>query len=137
MMVLGFVEPDANDRLGEKRELALMDVGRITGGPAFVSEGPGYIGRSGQPVPLRLSKTGEPEWRRVVAEVTPAEVRVPARKGLQSTSANAIAERRRQMATSLTVPMTPLPDWSPRMPVGIWCRGSKVSVRNVTIESLK
>jgi hypothetical protein len=30
-----------------------------------------------------------------------------------------------------------LPDWSPRMPVGIWCRASAVSVRNVTIEALK
>jgi serine/threonine protein kinase len=141
MMLLGFVEPDADDRPGDKRELALMDIWRVTGGAAFVAPEPGQSLRSVRPVPLAPSKTGKPEWRKLVAEVTPAEIRVPARKGLQSTSAAAIAERRQilqaQLATSLKVPIAPLPDWSPRMPVGIWCRGSKVSVRNVTIEALK
>jgi len=30
-----------------------------------------------------------------------------------------------------------LPAWSPRMPIGIWSYGSKVSIRNVTIQALK
>jgi serine/threonine protein kinase len=141
MMFLGFVEPDAEDAPGEKRELALMDVGWITGGPAFVGPRDLFTVRGVRPVPLTRSRSGEPEWRHVVAEMTPAGMRVPGPKGLQMTEATAIGERRRllnsRIAAAQTVPMASLQDWSPRMALGVWCRGSKISVRNVIIEPLK
>jgi len=83
----------------------------------------------------------------VVVEVTPEGVRVPGKQPgvLQMTDAGAIAKRRMgsdDSGPSLRARVAPragpvtLPDWSPRMPLGIWSYGSQVLVRNVTIQAL-
>jgi hypothetical protein len=83
----------------------------------------------------------------VSIDVTPAGVWVPGRGQRVLADAAGIAERRNgprePSATSIrdsvlrTAGPVTLPDWSPRMPLGIWCRKSWVAVRNVTIQALK
>jgi hypothetical protein len=89
--------------------------------------------------PLGRAVAGGPLWRKVFAEVSPAGVRVPGRVGLQLADPAAIADARARLQPAVIPRAGPVvfPDWSPRMPVGIWCRGSWVYVRNVTIEAIK
>jgi hypothetical protein len=76
-----------------------------------------------------------PQSRRLSVDVTPAGVTVRGPNGQrQMADAADIASRRDQLAQ--TAGPVALPAWSPRMPLGIWCRGSWVAVRNVTIERL-
>jgi hypothetical protein len=144
-MVFAFQEFDPAD---VRRELQLMDVGLVT----MPDLTPWPVVPTYREVPsaplARLNPAG-PGWRRVSVEVSPAGVRVPGRGGRTELADPAgIALRRNgpvewpadcirdQVARSAAGPVT-LPDWSPRMPLGIWCRGSWVAVRNVTIQALK
>jgi hypothetical protein len=142
-MVFAFQEFDPAD-VG--RALQLMDVGLVTL-PDLTPLAPGTQ-RGVRPAPLARLNPGGPGWRRVSVEVSPAGVRVPGRGGrTELADPPGIARRRngpvdptdaciRDQVARSAGPVT-LPDWSPRMPLGIWCSGSWVAVRNVTIQALK
>jgi hypothetical protein len=133
MMVLAFTEPEKGDPPGTKRELELQDRAGVARGPGFAPRSFSNY-RSVPPLPLRVSESGEPAVRKVVAEVTPAGVRITTRGGPHLSDPAAIRDRRAKLAKLAAV--APLPEWSPRMPIGIWCRASTVSIRNVTITAL-
>jgi hypothetical protein len=139
MMVLGFTEPSPTDRPKAKRELALRDVGGLTG-PPWLQPRSFFATRGVPPVPLKPDESGEPQWRHVFAVVTRDGLRIPGRDEWQPVHRDTILEGRNELqgrlATGPSAPLAPLPDWSPRMPLGIWCRSSWVSIRNVTIEAL-
>jgi hypothetical protein len=110
----------------------------------FKPEGSFKILRQGASARLPRSKADAEGrvWRKVEATVTPAGVTVMFPKGPpQLTSAVDIAKQRLKLAERISAgllgPVDPLPDWSPRMPLGIWACKSWVYVRNVTIEKLK
>jgi eukaryotic-like serine/threonine-protein kinase len=142
MMPLLFTDYDPGDGPAVRRHLQLMDLGLVSP--------PGLQPRNLETVhgvpAMPLPRDGR-EWRRVAVEVTPAGVRVPGRNGRpQLANVAGIAARRNgplgpnekslaDMLAPTAGPVT-LPDWSPRMPIGIYCRESWVYLRNVTIESL-
>lgn len=138
MMALSFTEPEAADAPGAKRELGLKHLA-LVGAPGFEGRSV-FRERNTPPVPLARAEAGGPLWRDVVAEVTPAGVRVPGRAGLQEIDSAAIGTARVKVHQKDVVPRAgPVapPEWSPRMPLGIWCRGAWVQMRNITIEKLK
>lgn len=137
MMALSFTEPEAADAPGARRELGLKHVA-LEGAPGFEGRNAFRV-RNTPPVPLRRAEAGGPLWRDVVAEVTPAGVRVPGRNGLQEIDPASIAEARANLQNDVLPRSGPVafPEWSPRMPLGIWCRGAWVQMRNITIEKLK
>jgi hypothetical protein len=96
--------------------------------------------------PIRFSGVELPgPWRRIRVEVTPERVRLfwaaspeaPFELLAEHTSAEVdrlFAELNSNVHTQR--PGLHIPDWKPRMPLGIWSRGSAVAVRNVVIEPL-
>ncbi len=87
------------------------------------------------------------EWRWVGAEVTPAGVRALWREkpdGPTTVLAYLPAATVRRFGTQMQDTLgkldpnagVQLPDWHPRMPIGIWCEGSSISIRNVVLEPL-
>jgi len=81
-----------------------------------------------------------PAWQTIVAEVTPDGITVPEHQPIDAATITrmrvTLGQDRNQVGGSRAGPVA-LPDWSPRMPMGIWLNDSKVLVRNVTIEALK
>jgi hypothetical protein len=84
-------------------------------------------------------------WRRVRVEVTPHGVRMywaaSPDAPFELLAEHTVAEVDRlfsELTANLQTqrPGLVIPDWKPRMPVGIWSRGSAVAVRNVVIEPL-
>jgi serine/threonine protein kinase len=86
-------------------------------------------------------------WRRVRVDVSPAGVEVfwatkPDRPlaplaELTAADLNRLYVAARDQAEGKYPGLgLPAPDWHPRMPVGIWCRGAAMSVRNVVVAPL-
>jgi len=146
LMVFRFTEYDPADGQAARRNLELKDVG-VTVPPGLAARNVNEVGD----VPVaRLPWTGAPgpTWRPLSVDVTPAGVWVPGRNGQPQLADTAGIDGRRQgpraggamslrdMLFDTAGPVVP-PAWSPRMPLGIWCRGSAVAVRNVTVQALK
>ncbi|HKB03928.1 MAG TPA: serine/threonine-protein kinase [Gemmataceae bacterium] len=139
-MVLAFTDHDPGDGPKVRRWFELIDCGIV--GPPGLAPG-GALTVRGVPA-ARLPPPG-PQWRTVAVEVTPDGIKVPGPNGQpQLADAAGIATRRngpreagclREYVAPTAGPVE-LPDWSPRMPLGIWCKGSWVYVRNVTIKKL-
>ena len=144
LMVFGFTEYDPGDGPGARRVLELADVGLVAPpglAPRIVPKVRG--------VPVTPLPRSGPGWRRVGIDVTPAGVWVPGRTGPPVLAdAAGIASRRtgprdggalslRDLVADTAAGRVGLPEWTPRMPLGIWCRGSWVAVRNVTVTELK
>lgn len=143
MMVLRFTEYGPGDGPKVVRWLERIDMGG-TRGRDFEPLGSFKIIRQGPTARIRREKPDADGrvWRKVEATVTPAGVLVtfPSGPPQPATSAH-IANQRLKLAQQISAgplgPVGPLPDWSPRMPLGIWASGSSVFVRNVTIEKVK
>ena len=140
LMVFGFTEYDPANA-DARRNLELKDVG-VVAPPGLTARAPSIV-RDVPVAPLPKTVPLGPNWRPLSVDVTPAGVWVPGRNGQpQLADAAGIAGRRLgpraggAMSLRDMVDAAP-PAWSPRMPVGIWCRGSAVAVRNVTIQALK
>jgi hypothetical protein len=103
---------------------------------------PGVIlPKRGNSTPLDPPGADGPPWREIVVDVTPDGFRATCSTGSMVYSAADVARRRGDLqstlANSRAAITAPPPPWAPRMPLGIWCYGSLVSVRNVTIEPLE
>jgi serine/threonine-protein kinase len=89
-------------------------------------------------------------WRRVCVEVTPDGVTTycaldPAdglepidtvAAGRLSTELSSIPPKATFFTTHPEAVPTALPNWQPRMPLGVWCSQGRVAVKNVVIESI-
>jgi hypothetical protein len=126
---------------------------------AMVQLGFGFIGTrpdarddsvtAGVSTPIRFAPAdGLPaKWRRIRIEVTPDGMKTfwaekpdgplaPLAELSPAGMALGTKTDRDSFAAAHPGAMLQLPPWSPRMPLGIWCRGAAVSVRNVVIEPL-
>ena len=143
MMVLRFTEYGPGDGPKVVRWLERIDMGG-TRARDFVPEGSFQIIRQGPAarIPRVKPDADGRVWRKVEATVTPAGVTMTFPNGPpQPATAAHIAAHRLKLAERISSgplgPVDPLPDWSPRMPIGIWASKSLVYVRNVTIEKVK
>lgn len=139
MLVIRFTEYDADNGPQVRRWLESRFVGLSTV-PGFAA---GSLELSRPDVPPAPLSRAQPRGasRKVSARVTPAGIWVPGPNGQQQLiAANSVAdlqtEIRDNFAAGRTGPIDPYPAWSPRMPIGIWCWGSWVSVRNITIRAI-
>ncbi len=139
MIVLRFAEYDPAVNPGPLRALEMVDVGLVMTPASRL--GMLQLNREGPSDPLHRIPGGRP-WRSVHAKVTPNGIwmRVPDGEPQFADTAG-IAERRGKIHRALAVgsaeSIQPFPTWSPRMAIGIWSSGSWVSIRNVTIQSLR
>ena len=137
LMALQFSDFDPDDEPDVRRVIALTDYGLVS--PDWLSA-KNFPMVHGVPVANLDRPAG---WRTISVDVSPAGVKVPGPGGqAQLADVVGINQRRQgpgeniQDKVSQTAGPVVLPAWTPRMPVGIWCRGSWVAVRNVTIERL-
>jgi serine/threonine protein kinase len=140
MMVLKFTEYDPTDGPQIRRWLELIDIGGA-GAPGFAPRSFQILRKVDGSLLERANVIGR-VWRQVEATVSPAGVWVPGQVGkFQLAASDGIAQRRKTVEQKLAAgpagPISPFPEWSPRMPFGIWSAGSWVYVRNVTIEMVK
>ncbi|MBO0698094.1 MAG: hypothetical protein J2P46_06855, partial [Zavarzinella sp.] len=142
MLTWVFTEYDPGDGPGVRQHLKLMHLGIVR--PAGLGPSTAQTARAGVPDTL-LPRAGS-GWRSVIAEVTPDGVFVTGATGRPQLAdragiaahRNGPLEKRKSLKDNLAPTAGPiiLPDWSPRMPIGIYCAGSWVYIRNITIESL-
>jgi serine/threonine-protein kinase len=143
-----FLDPTAKQAGVTKVAAQFRTVCTIPNAAAGPSEPTGGAGK-----PIRFPPAGKlpGEWRRVRVEVTPERVRAfwatepdktPDAKMelLADLSAEDIGRlfqnQRATLDRALPGLGNGLPDWHPRMPIGIWCRGGAVACRNVTVTPL-
>jgi serine/threonine protein kinase len=139
MVVIRFTEYDADSGPQVRRWLEVIYPG-LAVVPGF-AESSFQTSRSDLPGVLLRREPDLPPWRKVSARVTPAGIWVPGKGGQQQRiTAGAIATMQNQIQSNFAAgqigPIEPFPLWSPRMAIGIWCFGSRVSVRNITIAAI-
>jgi hypothetical protein len=138
MTALAFREFDHPAKLSDVRMLEVVEAGYWSG-VGFVPPELRTV-RKSMSVPLRPADGPDPPWRELDVRVTQDGIWVPDAKGNpQLVSSQGIVERWNYLEDLLGARLGglngPIADWSPRKPIGIWVRGSTVSVRNVIIES--
>lgn len=140
MVLMRFTEYDVDSGPQVKRWLDVIYPG-LAVVPGFAES---FFETTRAPLPGALLHRGtdRPVWRKVSARVTPTGIWVPGPKGQeQLLTAGAIANMQKEIqdnfAAGQTGPIAPFPVWSPRMAIGIWCWGSSVSVRNITVTGIK
>jgi hypothetical protein len=94
--------------------------------------------QQGLNVPIKPVLPG-PVWRKITVEITP--------KGIQTTEPDLglypideMRKERKQLAQFVAkskARLQNLPEWSPRMPIGIYCMDVELAFRNATIEAMK
>jgi eukaryotic-like serine/threonine-protein kinase len=139
-LVIRFTEYDADSGPQVKRWFESIYVGLATV-PGFAAASL-EVFRADVPSVVLPRPQERPAWRKVSARVTPAGIWVPGPRGQeQLIAANAIENMQMEIqdnfAAGRTGPIEPFPVWSPRMAIGIWCWGSWVSVRNITVAAIK
>jgi serine/threonine protein kinase len=136
MLLIRFTEYDADSGPQVKRWLDVIYPGLAV--VPGIAESFFETSRAGLPGVLLHRQPDRPVWRKVSARVTPAGIWVPGSRGReQLIPENAIATMQKELqnyfAEGQLGPIEPFPAWSPRMAIGIWCCGSRVSVRNITL----
>jgi hypothetical protein len=95
----------------------------------------------GRFIPLNPAEPGERPWRTLEVDVTPTGVTARHDGGSVTLTADeirrdqALLEHRVRTSRPGGVDVT-LPEWQPRLPLGLWVRNSHVTVRSVTVEPL-
>ena len=104
-------------------------------------------GGSCRPIRFAPAESLPAEWRQIRIEVSkdgvktfwagkPGEPFTPLGSLSPAQMVQATKTDRDDFAAAHPGATLQLPPWTPRMPLGIWCRGAAVSVRNVVIEPL-
>ncbi len=135
MLLVGYSEFGDQPKVPDHRAVSLSDVGVVD--PPLQPRRIFTKQRLAKPIDCLPNLP----WRKIGAVVTPEDIQPLAPDSFGVTRLPDVTRGRAELArdfvqTRLTLAKS-LPDWSPRMPIGIWCNGAWVDVRNVTIEPLK
>ena len=162
METIGYSDFDAKGKAPNRRELQLHEVAVREEHPLKAR---GLHTLHGPYVPLPPAVPGPP-WRKVTVEITPNLIRVVEPAGFRPYPVEELNNHRHKLAEDmagitmlkgmlqaklpkeqvdiLTAKLAaaqanfqPLPAWSPRMPIGIWCKDAEVAFRNLVIEALR
>ena len=143
-----FLDPLVQQAGIEKAIVQLRTVCLIPNGVAGPSEPTGGVA---PPIHFAPAANLPGEWRRMRVEVTPERVRVfwatdpdktPDDKmellaDLPAADIDYLFQTQRERLDGARPGLSNgLPNWHPRMPIGIWCRGGAVAVKNVIVTPL-
>jgi serine/threonine protein kinase len=136
MHLVSYSEFDKDGKAPNKRVMDIQEFAVVEEHPLLAR---GLFSRQRWSVPITPVIPG-PAWRKITVEVTPESIRVVEPKIDRAYLRDDIKYHRRELGQSVArskAKLPVLPEWSPRMPIGIWCYDAEVAFRNVTIESLK
>jgi serine/threonine protein kinase len=129
---IGFSEYDREGKAPQSRQLHLRELLIVERNPLqrsiSTSRGPG--------TPIAPEVPGPP-WRRLVLDVSSEAITAIVPTFSRALPVPEIMSNRRQLVANLhNTNLGASPDWSPRMPIGIWCYDAEVAFRNLIIEAV-
>jgi len=136
MEMIGYSELYKNGNAVDQHVIALWDLALVRDKPVLPG---GLFKRQQINVPIQPILPA-PTWRKIVAEVAPEGLIMVEPKCNRPYLANELRKERGELAKTLArskAKLGQISDWSPRMPIGIWCLEAEIAVRNLTIEAVK
>ena len=135
MELLGYSEFDDKGTAPNKRMIQISDLAAVEKSPVLLKDLPRLRGPNAPISPILPG----PPWRKLAVDITPEAISGVEPRLSRPHPFGDIAQGRASVASKVAKGKANgagLPNWSPRMPLGIWCKDATVAFRNVTIEAL-
>jgi hypothetical protein len=136
MESIGYSEFDQEGKAPDQRIIQLRHLAVLEQNPLLSR---GELQQQGLAAQINPVIPG-PAWRKITVEITPKSINCREPDLGKPYLVDQIRDQRKTLAGFVAKSKVRLPklsEWSPRMPIGIWCLDAEVAFRNATIEAMK